>query len=142
MKRTSHLPVDRSSVSVHSSIPFKISVAHTQGRTLAMADYLSRHPSPSEGSIIKSEQLLNDWRTVIVVNDFETALGGANVSKCERPIKSEKAANSQSLAENSVLILVNDSDSGGQKNYMHGLRKDGELNKQSHFAKIIQNARE
>ena len=39
-----------------------------------MADYLSRHPSPYSGAVIKSEQMFNDWFTINVVNEFENEL--------------------------------------------------------------------
>ena len=35
-----------------------------------MADFLSRHPSPYNGAVIKSEQKFNDWFTINVVNEF------------------------------------------------------------------------
>ena len=76
------------------------------GRTLGMTKYLSRHPSPYERSIVKSEQTFIDWLTIKVVNKFEKALNGAMVSKCKRPIKCEKAACSQPKAKNSVLTVV------------------------------------
>ena len=48
-------------------LPFDFSIVHTPGRTLGMADYLSRHPSEYEGSVAKAEELFNDWFTVNVV---------------------------------------------------------------------------
>ena len=36
--------------------PFEISIVHTPGRTLGMADYLSRHPSEYEGAVAKAEE--------------------------------------------------------------------------------------
>ena len=55
-------------------LPFEFNVVHTPGRTLGMADYLSRHPSPYSGAVIKSEQMFNDWFTINVVNEFENEL--------------------------------------------------------------------
>ena len=40
------------------------------GRTLGMADYLSRHPSEYESSVAKAEKLFNDWFTVNVVKEI------------------------------------------------------------------------
>ena len=55
-------------------LPFEFNVVHTPGRTLGMADYLSRHPSPYSGAVIKSEQMFNDWFTINVVNELENEL--------------------------------------------------------------------
>ena len=45
-------------------LPFDFKVIHVAGRTLGMADYLSRHPSNLEGTSIKVEMLWNEWFTV------------------------------------------------------------------------------
>ena len=46
-------------------LPFQFTVTHSPGRTIGMADYLSRHPSPSNQNIqIKAEELWNNWFTV------------------------------------------------------------------------------
>ena len=42
-------------------LPFDFAIVHTPGRTLGMADYLSRHPSDYERSVAKAEELFNDW---------------------------------------------------------------------------------
>ena len=39
-------------------LPFQFTVKHSPGRTIGMADYLSRHPTPSNQNIqIKAEEL-------------------------------------------------------------------------------------
>ena len=51
-------------------LPFEFSIVHTPGRTLGMADYLSRHPSEFEASVAKAEELFNDWSKVNVVKEI------------------------------------------------------------------------
>ena len=55
-------------------LPFEFYIVHTPGRTLVMADYLSRHPSEYEGSVVKAEELFNDWFTVIEVKEITPQL--------------------------------------------------------------------
>ena len=62
-------------------LPFDFTVVHTTGRTLGMADYLSCHPSPYSGAVIKSEQMFNDWFTINVVNEFANDLEEAIMAK-------------------------------------------------------------
>ena len=49
---------------VDKLLPFDFAFLHTPGRTLGMADYLSRHPSEYEGAVAKAEDLFNDWFTI------------------------------------------------------------------------------
>ena len=58
-------------------LPFDFSIVHTPGRTLGMADYLSRHPSNYEGASIQAEKLFNDWFTVNVVKDVTPKVKGS-----------------------------------------------------------------
>ena len=54
-------------------LPFEFEVVHVAGRTLGMADYLSRHPSELEAASIKAETLWTEWFTVnsvISLSDF------------------------------------------------------------------------
>ena len=62
-------------------LPFKFTVVHTPGRTLGMADYLSRHPFSYSGAVIQSEQMFNDWFTINVVNEFANNLDEAIMAK-------------------------------------------------------------
>ena len=55
-------------------LPFEFEVIHAPGRTLGMADYLSRHPSKCEGAAIEAEKLWNDWFTVNVVEEISLIL--------------------------------------------------------------------
>ena len=45
---------------VDRPLPFEFEVIHVPGRTLGMADYLSRHPTELCGSCIKAETLWNE----------------------------------------------------------------------------------
>ena len=49
-------------------LPFQFATGHAPGRTLGIADHLSRHPSPIQGEAIKAEELWNSWSTVDHVN--------------------------------------------------------------------------
>ena len=51
-------------------LPFEITSVHTPRRTLGIADYLSPHPCPFNGAVIKHEQKVDDWFTINVVNKF------------------------------------------------------------------------
>ena len=62
-------------------LPFQFKVVYTPGRTLGMADYLSRHPYAYSGAEIKSEQMFNYWFTINVVNDFAKKLNEAITAK-------------------------------------------------------------
>ena len=55
-------------------VPFDFEVVHVAGRTLGMADVLSRHPSNIDGAIIKAEMLWNEWFTVNSVNSLTDIL--------------------------------------------------------------------
>ena len=55
-------------------LPFEFQVVHVEGRTLGMADYLSRHPSELEGASIKAETLWNEWFTVNSVISLNNVL--------------------------------------------------------------------
>ena len=64
----------RSTRWVDRLLPFEFSIVHTPGRTLGMADYLSRHPSEFEGSVARAEELFNDLFTVNVVKGITPEL--------------------------------------------------------------------
>ena len=42
---------------VNRLLPFEFEVVHVAGRTLGMADYLSRHPTELQGAALKAETL-------------------------------------------------------------------------------------
>ena len=82
-------------------LPFDFTAVHTPGRTLGMADYLSRHPSPYSGAVIKSEKMFNDWFTINVVNEFANDLEEAIMAK------GKKAANfiSEPISQSEVFTV-------------------------------------
>ena len=46
-------------------LPFQFTVTHAPGGNLRMAEYLSRHPSPSNKNVqVKAEELWTNWFTV------------------------------------------------------------------------------
>ena len=55
-------------------LPFEFEVVHVAGRTLGMADYLSRHPTELEGASLKAEALWNEWFTVNSVISLKDVL--------------------------------------------------------------------
>ena len=72
---------------------FSFTVTHSPGETIGMADYLSRHPWPSnENNQIKAEELLNDWFTVNKIENKKLALDEQNRRRMgNQPIRGETA---------------------------------------------------
>ena len=83
-------------------LSFEFSIVHTPGRTLGMADYLSRHPSEYEGSVAKAE-LFNDWFTVNVVKEVTPEM--KRLADWRKPIKSHESKKVQHTQENKVLSI-------------------------------------
>ena len=54
-------------------LPFQFKIVHAPGRSMGMADYLSRHPSPSPLSDKFAEELWHDWFTVNVIENISAA---------------------------------------------------------------------
>ena len=48
-------------------LPFDLYNVHTPGKTIGMADYLSRHTFEYKGLVAKAEESFNDWCKVNVV---------------------------------------------------------------------------
>ena len=92
-------------------LPFEFIVVHTPGRTLGMADYLSRHSSPYSGAVIKSEQMFNDWFTINVVNEFAKELDQATTAKVKKTTKRMSRAISQSEARTHVITVFEQNES-------------------------------
>ena len=85
-------------------LPFDFSIVHTPGRTLGMADYLSRHPSKYEGASILAEKLFNDWFTVSVVDDITPNFTG--LANSREPIRSRENANLEKANVNKILTVL------------------------------------
>ena len=86
-------------------LPFDFIVTHTPGRTLGMADYLSRHPSQYEGSSIKSDEMFNNWFTINVVADVAPKSNEAVLANPNKPIRTQKAAAEEIEARNEILTV-------------------------------------
>ena len=55
-------------------LPFEFEIFHAPGRTMGIANYLSRHASPIEGKSINASELWNTWFTVNHVNNLNDVL--------------------------------------------------------------------
>ena len=78
-------------------LPFQFTVSHEPGRTIGMAVYLSRHPSPSSNNIkLKAEELWSNWFTVNEIDVDKPVLVELN----KQPITGE-LTNQNELARNS-----------------------------------------
>ena len=86
-------------------LPFQVSVIHTPGRTLGMADYLSGHPSQYEGSIINAEELFNNWFTDSVVNEIVPTIYKAALAKTNEPSRAQKNCKEANVTKTEVLTI-------------------------------------
>ena len=81
-------------------LPFEFEIAHAPGRTMGIADYLSRHPSPIEGESINATELWNKWFTVnhvnnlnaVLVNELNESIRGRRWLKLKRSDERSKSA--------------------------------------------------
>ena len=73
-------------------LPFKFEVVHAAGRTLGMADYLSRHPSEMQVAAIKAEILWNEWVTVNSVISLNDVLEANATRRIARMMKARGIA--------------------------------------------------
>ena len=81
-------------------LPFEFEIAHAPGRTMGIADYLSRHPSPIEGESVKATELWNTWFTVnhvnnmnaVLENEFNQPIRGRRWLKLQRSDERSKSA--------------------------------------------------
>ena len=93
-------------------LPFDFNIVHTPGRTLGMADYRSRHPSPYEGKVVKAEEIFNNWFTINVIDGITPTLNKAkrtNVAKRIRSQIGEKELNTQVLTAHAPVHKLNQS---------------------------------
>ena len=75
-------------------LPFDFEVVNVAGRTLGLADYLSRHPTDLQGSSVKAETLWNEWFTVNIVISLNDVLDNSEASSVKnRPAESAHEAN-------------------------------------------------
>ena len=104
---------------------------HVAGRTLGMADYLSRHPTELEGASLKAEALWNEWFTVNsvislkdVLEDETQASGQSenermsinriNQIKTREPIRKQDKRNSRESSK--IHCAINSSKSSMSEN--------------------------
>ena len=85
------------------TFPFEFSIVHTPGRTLGMADYLSRHPSEYEDSIAKAEQLFNDWFAVNAVKEITPEL--KQLADQRKPIRAQESLKAKQMQNSRVLSV-------------------------------------
>ena len=78
-------------------LPFDFEVIHGPGRTLGLADYLSRNPTIHNESSINANTLWDEWFTVNIVSEMKTnLLMNRNAIRGERqPIRIENSAAEQ-----------------------------------------------
>ena len=72
-------------------LPFDFEIEHAPGRTMGLADYLSRYPSKQKGENVKAESLRNNWLTVNVVKEMNDVLA-TNRRKVRKWSASERLA--------------------------------------------------
>ena len=85
-------------------LPFDFSVIHAPGRTIGLADYLSRHPSEYCGSTVKAEEMFNSWFTINVVDEIVPPLKKKPANKNE-PIRF-KLDNKRNESENDSVLTI------------------------------------
>ena len=78
-------------------------VVHVAGRTLGMADYLSRHPTELQGASLKAELLWNEWFTVNCVISLKDVLEDVEVSS-KSSVKERNTVNRISEAKSRESI--------------------------------------
>ena len=79
-------------------LPFNFEIEHAPGRTMGLADYLSRYPSKQQGENIKAESLWNNWFTVNVISELnqKQTMTAKNTQpiECENPMERRVRENS------------------------------------------------
>ena len=110
-------------------LPFDIQVVHVAGRTLGMADYLSRHPTELYGSTIKAETLWNEWFTVNSVNSLN------NVFDCSEA-SSEQSKPAESASEEISINQINQA--GRQQPIKLQHERNSREPSKRHFGKSVQ----
>ena len=82
-------------------LPYDFEVIHGPGRTLGIADYLSRNPSPLIENSVKSSTLWDEWFTVNIVSEMKNSiLANEEPSRGGRqPIKSESDASEKTTSK-------------------------------------------
>ena len=85
-------------------LPFDFSVIHAPGRTIGLADYLSRHPFDYRGSTVKAEEMFNSWFTINVVDEIVPPLSRKLANENE-PIRIKIEGRRNSSVKENVLTV-------------------------------------
>ena len=81
-------------------LPFEFEVVHDPGRTLGMADYLSRHPTEFQWASVKAETLWNEW---FLVNSVISLKNIFDINRAS----SEKSESVKFAAEKHTVNCIN-----------------------------------
>ena len=104
-------------------LPFDYGIFHAPGRTIGIADYLSRHPSPIEGASVKADELWNNWFTVNHVNNVNSILA----EEINGPIRSRKWIKLRRDDARSKSANTNDSFKTRDEQQINDYHKMGQL---------------
>ena len=85
-------------------LPFDFSVTHAPGRTIGLADYLSRHQSEYCGSTVKAEEMFNSWFTINVVDEIVPPLN-RKLSNKNEPLRIKIESKRNASVNDSVLTV-------------------------------------
>ena len=108
-------------------LPFDFSIVHKPGRTLGMADYLSRHPSPYEGNVVKAEELFNNWFTINVIDGITPTLNKAKRAESAKPIKSQNRNNESNTQVSTIHASVHTLTQSNQVDKLQDIEKMADL---------------
>ena len=108
-------------------LPFEFEVVHVAGRTLGIADYLSRHPTELQGAAVKAETLWNEWFTVnsvislndVLVNKEATSTATSEQRKPARSVNKSNTVNRINAAKSSQPIRTRDKRSSRDSSESH-----------------------
>ena len=104
-------------------LPFDFEIFHAPGRTIGIADYLSRHPSPIEGRSVKADELWNNWFTVNHVNNVNSILA----EEFNGPIRGSKWIKLRRDDARSKSVNTNDPFKARNKRQLNDRYKMGQL---------------
>ena len=95
-------------------LPFDFEIFHAPGKTIGIAEYLSRHPSQLKGESVKAKELWNKWFTVnhvnhvnsILAEEFNRPIGRRQWLKLRRKDKRSKSEQIHKTHENRQTTRV------------------------------------
>ena len=89
---------------VNRLLPFDFSLIHAPGRTIGLADHLSRQPSEYCGSTVRAEEMFDSLFTINVVNEIVPPLSRKLANENE-PIRTKIEGKKNSSVKESVLTV-------------------------------------